>query len=132
MFNPRTDLVLFLLGVTGIDPVANGLVFERWLSNPRIELDVEWERRDDLLEYLHMRYDGETRSISVLGMKQLSELSEARKSRELGKPGARFWHHAGWGGGRDHHAAVPVRKYGWCISVLGSRNARRTRQCEAA
>ena len=90
-----SSLVLYLLGVTGIDPVANGLVFERWLSEPGIELDVEWERRDELLEYLRERYGDEVDGISVLGMKPLSALSEARKSLEFGKPSARFWHRTG-------------------------------------
>jgi len=51
-----SSLVLFLLGVTQIDPLAHGLIVERWFSNPAIEIDVEWYRRDKLLDDLWAHY----------------------------------------------------------------------------
>lgn len=50
-----SSLVLHLLGVTQIDPIAHGLVVERWFSNPVIEIDVDWYRRDELIDYLWSR-----------------------------------------------------------------------------
>lgn len=47
-----SSLVLYLPGVTQINPVAHGLTVERWFSNPAIEIDVEWHRRGELLDHL--------------------------------------------------------------------------------
>jgi error-prone DNA polymerase len=58
--------VAYCLGVTAVDPVANGLLFERFLSDarvdgqteaPDIDLDIEHDRREELLDYVYGRYD---------------------------------------------------------------------------
>lgn len=56
------SLVCFLLGITQLDPLTNGLLFERFLSNdrskpPDIDLDVEDERRDEVLRYISQRFE---------------------------------------------------------------------------
>ncbi len=53
--------VCFVLGITSIDPVRMGLLFERFLSAergepPDIDVDFEHERREEVLQYVYERY----------------------------------------------------------------------------
>jgi DNA polymerase III subunit alpha len=55
------SLVAFSLGITGIDPLANGLIFERFLnpgrvSMPDIDLDYPDDRRHEMIEYTIRKY----------------------------------------------------------------------------
>ena len=55
------SLVCFMLGITQVDPLEKGGLFERFLSvdrikPPDIDMDIEDERRGDLLEYLLEKY----------------------------------------------------------------------------
>jgi DNA-directed DNA polymerase III PolC len=55
------SLVAFGLGITQVDPIGQGLYFERFLNEarsdpPDIDLDIDWRRRDDLLEYIYDQY----------------------------------------------------------------------------
>lgn len=55
------SLVLFLLGITEVDPLEHGLLFERFLSKSRrdmadFDLDVDAERRDEVLAYANKRW----------------------------------------------------------------------------
>jgi DNA polymerase-3 subunit alpha len=55
------SLILYLLGVSDIDPVAHGLAFERFLNPERIQmpdvdLDFADERRHEVMEYVAERY----------------------------------------------------------------------------
>ncbi len=53
--------VCFCLGITAIDPVKMDLLFERFLSReraepPDIDLDMEHERREEILQWVYERY----------------------------------------------------------------------------
>ncbi len=57
--------VAYVLGITAVDPVREGLLFERFLSAaradglteaPDIDVDVEHDRREELLDYMYARY----------------------------------------------------------------------------
>ncbi len=55
------SLVAYSLGVTNIDPLANGLIFERFLnpdrvSMPDIDLDYPDDRRHEMIEYTLDKY----------------------------------------------------------------------------
>ena len=55
------SLVAYLLDITPIDPLATGLVFERFLSPeratpPDIDLDFAADRREEAIQYLYGRY----------------------------------------------------------------------------
>lgn len=55
------SLVAYCLGLTGVDPVRHGLVFERFLSPerqnpPDIDLDFPWDEREALVDWLFERY----------------------------------------------------------------------------
>lgn len=58
------SLVAWALGITALDPIRWGLVFERFLNPsratlPDIDLDIEDTRRYELVEYLQERYGAE-------------------------------------------------------------------------
>jgi DNA polymerase-3 subunit alpha len=55
------SLALYCLGVTDVDPLAYGLVFERFLNIerrelPDIDLDFQDDRRDEVLAYVNQKY----------------------------------------------------------------------------
>jgi DNA polymerase-3 subunit alpha len=58
------SVVLYVLGVTNIDPIEHGLPFERWmnlerLSMPDIDSDFEDSRRDEVIRHIIERYGAE-------------------------------------------------------------------------
>ncbi|MFZ9743944.1 MAG: DNA polymerase III subunit alpha [Aquiluna sp.] len=57
------SLVNYLLGISGVDPIAEGLLFERFLSTerstlPDIDIDVEAARRHEIYRAIFRRYGG--------------------------------------------------------------------------
>jgi error-prone DNA polymerase len=55
------SLVAYLLGITGVDPLQHGLLFERFLNPerqgmPDIDVDVQSDRRDELIRYVERTY----------------------------------------------------------------------------
>ena len=55
------SLALYCLGVTDVDPLVYGLVFERFLNVerrelPDIDLDFQDDRRDEVLAYVNQKY----------------------------------------------------------------------------
>ena len=53
--------VCYVLGVTSIDPVRSGLLFERFVSAerhepPDIDVDFESERREEVIQWVYSRY----------------------------------------------------------------------------
>ena len=55
------SLAAFSLDITQVDPISESLYFERFLNEarsdpPDVDLDIDWRRRDDVLEYIYDRY----------------------------------------------------------------------------
>jgi len=55
------SIVLHCLGITAVDPIKNGLVFERFLNverqeMPDIDLDFQDDRRDEVISYVSQKY----------------------------------------------------------------------------
>ena len=53
--------VCYALGITNVDPVSLGLLFERFLSTerdgpPDIDVDFESERREEVIQYVYNKY----------------------------------------------------------------------------
>jgi error-prone DNA polymerase len=64
--------VCYCLGVTSVDPVRGGLLFERFLSAERneppnidIDIDFEHERREDVLQYIYEKYGRERAAMTA-------------------------------------------------------------------
>jgi len=65
------SVVAWALGITDIDPVAYGLIFERFLnlerrSMPDIDVDFCMERRDEVLKYVAEKYGGDSRVSQII------------------------------------------------------------------
>ena len=67
--------VAYCLGVTAVDPVANGLLFERFLSEmrvdgqteaPDIDVDIEHDRREEVLDYMYGHYQRSHSAIACI------------------------------------------------------------------
>jgi error-prone DNA polymerase len=67
--------VAFCLGITAVDPVKHGLLFERFLSEarvdgkaepPDIDVDFEHERREEVLDYMYDNYDRKHAAITAV------------------------------------------------------------------
>ncbi|HLH72566.1 MAG TPA: DNA polymerase III subunit alpha, partial [Chloroflexota bacterium] len=65
MYGPRGSaagaLVLYLIGISDVDPIANNLTFERFLNierkeMPDVDMDFADERRDEMIEYVAQKY----------------------------------------------------------------------------
>jgi len=53
--------VCYCLGVTAVDPVRMGLLFERFISReraepPDIDLDIEHDRREEVIQHVYQKY----------------------------------------------------------------------------
>ena len=64
------SLVAYVLGITGLDPIAHGLLFERFLnperiSMPDIDLDFDERRRSEMIRYATEKY-GEDRVAQII------------------------------------------------------------------
>ena len=70
------SLVAYALGITGIDPLAHGLLFERFLNPERVsppDIDVDFceIRRDEVLDYVSATYGSDrVAQIMTLGTMQ--------------------------------------------------------------
>jgi len=80
------SLVCYALGISEVDPLRHGLLFERFLSMyrdelPDIDLDVESHRREEVLTYLLRSYGA-----GRMGMACMFETFQARHAiRDVGK-----------------------------------------------
>ena len=64
------SLVTYSLGITSVDPIKNGLVFERFLNPERItmpDIDVDFDarRRDEVVEYVKSKY-GKNKTMNII------------------------------------------------------------------
>ncbi|MEM7448647.1 MAG: error-prone DNA polymerase [Myxococcota bacterium] len=78
--------VCFCLGITAVDPVRMGLLFERFLSReraepPDIDLDIEHTRREEVIQHVYRRY-GKNHSAMVANIVRYRLKSALR---EVGK-----------------------------------------------
>lgn len=87
------SLVAYALGITGIDPLAHGLLFERFLNPDRVsppDIDVDFceIRREEVLDYVSEKY-GSDRVAQILTLGTLqAKLAVRDVARMLEVPGA--------------------------------------------
>src|SRR6266403_892485 len=85
------SMVAYVLGITGIDPLQYGLLFERFLNPDRIsppDIDVDFceARRGEVLEYVRQKY-GERRVAQIITFGKLKAKSVVRDvGRVMGLP----------------------------------------------
>ncbi|MBX6396067.1 MAG: DNA polymerase III subunit alpha, partial [Alicyclobacillaceae bacterium] len=87
------SLVAYVLGITDVDPVRHGLLFERFLnperiSMPDIDIDFEYERRFEVIDYVGRRY-GRDRVAQIITFGTLAARAAIRDAgRVMGLPHA--------------------------------------------
>ncbi len=85
------SLAAYLLGITGVDPLARGLLFERFLNPERVDLpdfdiDFCYERRGEVIAYVTRRY-GTERVAQIISFGTLAARAAVRDmGRALGLP----------------------------------------------
>jgi DNA polymerase-3 subunit alpha len=85
------SLVAYSLGISHVDPVANGLLFERFLnpdriSMPDIDTDFPDNRRDEIIRYMQEKY-GKGHAAHIVTFATFKSKSALRDSaRALGMP----------------------------------------------
>lgn len=85
------SLVAYALGITGLDPIEHGLLFERFLnperiSMPDIDLDFDERRRSEMIKYATEKY-GEDRVAQIITYGTIkSKQSIKDATRVLGYP----------------------------------------------
>jgi len=84
------SVLCWCLGITSIDPVQMGLLFERFLSEeraepPDIDVDFEHERREEVIQYLYERYGRDRAAMvsAVISYRNRSAIADLSKA--LGK-----------------------------------------------
>lgn len=70
------SLVAYSLGITNVDPIRWGLIFERFLNPerremPDIDVDICQERRPEVIRYVSEKYGGETKVVQVITFQKL-------------------------------------------------------------
>ena len=85
------SLVAYALGLTPVDPLKYGLIFERFLSDerpvvPDIDMDYENDRRDEVIDYLYQKYgdDHVARAANYVTFRRRSAVRDV--GRMLGLP----------------------------------------------
>ena len=85
------SLVAYALGITGLDPIEHGLLFERFLnperiSMPDIDLDFDERRRGEMIKYATEKY-GEDRVAQIITYGTIKSKQSIKDStRVLGYP----------------------------------------------
>ena len=106
------SVVCFALGITNVDPISAGLLFERFLSPerdgpPDIDVDIESGRREEVIQYVYEKYgrDNAAQVANVITYRRRGALRDA--ARVLGySPGVID----AWVRDREACPPEPVRK----------------------
>ena len=100
--------VCYVLGITNVDSVALGLLFERFLSPerdgpPDIDIDIESDRREEVIQYVYGRYgrDHTAQVANVITYRGRSAVRDMAKA--LGCDPARS---AAWAKSLDRYGAI--------------------------
>ncbi|WP_333812573.1 error-prone DNA polymerase [Timonella senegalensis] len=79
--------VCYALGITAVDAVHHGLLFERFLAPerdgpPDIDVDIESRRREEVIQYVYKRYDREhaAQVANVITYRNRSAVRDAAKA----------------------------------------------------
>lgn len=121
------SLVSFALGITALDPIQHGLLFERFLnperiSMPDIDLDFDERRRGDMIRYATQKY-GEDRVAQIITYGTIKSKQALKdSSRVLGYPYAI---------GERLTKALPPAIMGKDISLAGVFDPKNDRYVEA-
>lgn len=87
-----SSVVCYCLGITGVDALRHGLLFERFLhiekSDPDIDIDFEASRREAVIQYVYDRYGRDHAAQVANIITYQPRLSVTDAARVLGYPAA--------------------------------------------
>ena len=121
------SLVAYALGITGLDPIEHGLLFERFLnperiSMPDIDLDFDERRRSEMIRYATEKY-GEDRVAQIITYGTIKSKQALKDStRVLGYP---------YAVGEKLTKALPPSVMGKDITLSGVFDSKDSRYGEA-
>ena len=83
--------VCYVLGITAIDPMVNGLLFERFVSEqrgepPDIDVDFEHERREEVIQWIYETYGKDRSALCATVIRYRSRAAMRDVGRALGMP----------------------------------------------
>ena len=122
------SLVSYALGITALDPIEHGLLFERFLnperiSMPDIDLDFDERRRGEMIRYATQKY-GEDRVAQIITYGTIKSKQAIKdSSRVLGYP---------YAVGERLTKALPPAIMGKDISLAGVFDSKNDRYVEAS
>ncbi|MCX4481764.1 error-prone DNA polymerase [Streptomyces cellulosae] len=90
-----SSVVCYVLGITAVDALKNGLLFERFLSvekagPPDIDIDFEAGRREEVIQYVYQRYGRDHAAQVANVISYQPKLSVHDSARVLGYPAAQI------------------------------------------
>ncbi|WP_311343091.1 error-prone DNA polymerase [Corynebacterium riegelii] len=90
--------VCFALGITNVEPVSAGLLFERFLSPdrdgpPDIDIDIESGRREEVIQYVYARYGRENAAqvANVITYRRKGAVRDAARALGYAQGAADSW-----------------------------------------
>ncbi|MEH0146551.1 error-prone DNA polymerase [Corynebacterium sp. Q4381] len=90
--------VCFALGITSVEPIEAGLLFERFLSPdrdgpPDIDLDIESGRREEVIQYVYTRYgrDNAAQVANVITYRTKGAVRDAARALGYAQGAADSW-----------------------------------------
>jgi len=111
--------VCYCLGITEVDPVRGGLLFERFISTeraepPDIDVDFEHERREEVIQYIYGKYGRARAGIAgtVISYRGRSAIREVGKIFGLSEDSIGALTSSIWGGGGGAVSQDAVKRTG--------------------
>ena len=108
--------ICYVLGITSIDPVRSGLLFERFVSAarkepPDIDVDFEHERREEVIQWVYDRYGRDRAALCATVTRYRARGAVREVGKAMGLPedvtGSLAGQVSGWdeGGVQEGHAS---------------------------
>jgi error-prone DNA polymerase len=128
--------VAYCLAITAVDPVKHGLLFERFLSEvrvdgqteaPDIDLDVEHDRREELLDHVYGKWKRASAAIACIVQHYRAPNALLDAMRVLGYPAelafklSKRLHYEEAGNGADYVRDVLAQQFGLDVSDARGR-----------
>ncbi len=107
--------VCFALGITSIDPVRQGLLFERFISEtrnepPDIDVDFEHERREEVIQWIYATYGRHRAALCATVIRYGARGAVREVGKALGLP-------------EDVTGALAGLVWGWSTDGVGEQHA---------
>jgi DNA polymerase-3 subunit alpha/error-prone DNA polymerase len=85
------SVVCFALGLTSVDPIKLGLLFERFISRergepPDIDIDFEHQRREEVIQYIYEKYGEQNAAMVCTVIRYRSRMAIREVAKVLGVP----------------------------------------------